>query len=958
MKKIRHDKASKLHYNTSNMKRLREFLVLASSLLMFVSSGCGGGGGVGGTESKLTGQWVAEKLNAKGDRILLVFNEGQASSPSSTYGGPDASAQPSKGGKTVRIVAIRPAGDAYSVDEGDYSIKDSRLYFNLSAVDDFNSPYTITAGTTGKPGVLTLGSEVYFQVVSDPTAGPQLGGQIQISQAAADEAVTTGTSGPTGTTGATGSTGATGALTLKSNGTHYTAEPTRPSFVLGELIRMNNNETAVEGPQSALSLSEASAGGGGVVPPFSIVRVSVDEEVPSSKQAQSAALTVVGGAAFNKLGDLVAARTSHHDLLMAATLKALEACKAEGKYKCALNPIVTVQSLSAPTDTYYSEQWNLDAMSTTDAWGIVGTAPAKQTIVAVIDTGIRPNPDLDDHILKKADGTYWGVDMVHKAIDGIPNLSLDGDGVDGDPTDPGDQKPLLPEGSSWHGTHIAGIIAADIDNGAGIAGIATNVKIMPLRAMGYKGDGTLADVAQAIYYAAGLPNVAECGPFNEVDSSGGSYSFDAATWVCHPDGHPKADIINLSLGGAMNATAADVLNKAINDATAAGLLVVTAAGNDAKEPGWCADPTTGALYKDPTCSFYPAANPHVMAVSAIYANFNFASAYSNFGVDGNNPIDIAAPGGSGAQGILSTVHPSSYGKYGMLTGTSQAAAHVSGVAALVWSEHPEAGFTNESVRTAILTSAIDLGNPGVDNYFGAGLINACGAVAKARQMAGMPLPAGASALKVSTGNVDFSSLGNTQTVLITGGCGSAVAITKVSKTSSTAWLDVKYTSVSTPAQLQLAVKRDGLATGDYAATVTVESAAGNQTVAIAMKVGNTSVAGDGGLENQINNFLKNGTTDAIVNTTDLGEVVLLLIDADTGDAKYYTKTDLTADYRFQFAGFAPGKYYLLGGADDNGDGKICVAGEKEPCFSYPNLADPQPFDIKADTKNNTVVIPF
>ncbi len=946
--KKRNDKARGLRYNFSVTKALRDFFWLSSSFITFLVAGCGGGGGVGGTESKLTGQWAAEKLNSKGDRILLIFNESQIAGGGG-FPGTDGSPVPEKGGKTVRIVAVRPAGEAYSVDEGQYSIKESRLYFDLTAVDDFNSPYTLTTASADKPGTLTLGSEVYFQVTGDPAAGPQLGGQIQISQSASDEAVTTAS------------------IAVKSD---------VPHFVPGEILVKNKTSG---GGSSQAGLGVSSGDGNETLPPFSIIKVDIEEEAPSASGGP-AALGVEGGSSAISIAtdlptEMFVKPVERHDRSMAATLKGLKECRARlGRDACGLNYIIRTQSLSAPTDTYYDEQWNLDAISATDAWGIVGASPPKQTVVAVIDTGIVSNPDLDAKILKKGDGTYWGYDFVHDKIDGIPDLDLDTTatsiytpnaadkaGHDPIPIDPCDKNPLLPEGCSWHGTHIAGIVAAAIDNAEGVAGIATNVRIMPLRAMGYRGNGTLADVAQAIRYAAKLQSIAECTPFTALNTGGGSYDYNPATWACTIDAaRPKADIINLSLGGAMDAASADILNLAINDAVAAGVIVVAAAGNDAKEPGWCLNEAGTAWVADASCNFYPAANPNVIAVSAVYSNLNFASSYSNKGKDGNNPIDIAAPGGSGAQGVLSTVHPSSYGKYGMLTGTSQAAAHVSGVAALVWSDKPV--LTKDQIRTALLSSAIDLGNAGVDNYYGSGLLNACGAVAKGRELAGAPL-AGAGALKLSAENVDFSSLGTSQTVLLTGGCGPMVTITKAIKhvnSGGSAWLEVKLTSGTTPSQLQLKIKRDGLVPGDYTATVTVQSSAGDKVVNIAMKVGNTSIAGakDGDIRDEVEGFLKDGTTDGFDNTIDLGEIVILLIDADSGEAKYYTKTDLTADYHFQFAGFAPGEYYILGGSDENDDGKICVAGEMEPCFSYPNYASPEPFDVTATTKKNDIVIQY
>ena len=90
---------------------------------------------------------------------------------------------------SVRIVAIRPAGDTFSVDLGVYEIEKNKILFDLTEIADFTSPYTVSAPTAEAPGQLTLGTEVYFKVTGS-LDGPQLGGQIQISQAATDEGVT------------------------------------------------------------------------------------------------------------------------------------------------------------------------------------------------------------------------------------------------------------------------------------------------------------------------------------------------------------------------------------------------------------------------------------------------------------------------------------------------------------------------------------------------------------------------------------------------------------------------------------------------------------------------------------------------------------------------------------------------------------------------------------------------
>jgi serine protease len=403
------------------------------------------------------------------------------------------------------------------------------------------------------------------------------------------------------------------------------------------------------------------------------------------------------------------------------------------------------------------------------------------------------------------------------------------------------------------------------------------------------------------------------------------------------------------------------LTEAVNAASASGSLIVAAAGNEASGPMKCAN----ASDQQVDCFFYPAANPNVLSIGAVYQNLSFAAAYSNFGGDGAaNTQFLVAPSGSAASdfsAILSTVNPSVLGGYAELMGTSQAAAHVSGVAALVWSEHPEwtgtAGSAN--VKQALSGSAVDLGDPGRDKYYGYGLVNACGALLKGREIAGSPTPL-AGSLKLSSANVDFGVLGVTHTVVITGGCGTVSGITanKHTDNGGSDWLNAALSSGTSPSRMTFTINRAGLPTGDYTATVTVNSSAGSQTINVKMKV--SAALASGGIEvdnlrKEISDFV-GGSGSGYTNSEDVGEMVLLLVDANTGSATYFTKTDLTADYNFQFSGINAGSYYVLAGVDENQDGVICKDGETEPCLAYPTFSDPQPVEVTATTMKNDLVL--
>jgi subtilisin family serine protease len=246
-------------------------------------------------------------------------------------------------------------------------------------------------------------------------------------------------------------------------------------------------------------------------------------------------------------------------------------------------------------------------------------------IVAILDSGVNTShPDLSG-----------------KIIDGWNYVDNNDDVTDED----------------GHGTMVAGIIAAVANNSIGIAGVAPNVTIMPLKVLSSSG-GSWIDLDKAIIHAA----------------------------------HSGARIITMSLGGEYSHPSM-AIEAAINHAYQDGCILVAAAGNDNNsEP------------------FYPAACENVIAVAAIDQADNKAG-FSNYG----EYIDFCAPGVN----ILTT---SKDGDYAYGTGTSFAAPFVTGVIALIVSEHLE--ITNEQVISTLCAKAEDLGETGWDQYYGWGLVNA------------------------------------------------------------------------------------------------------------------------------------------------------------------------------------------------------------------------------------------
>src|SRR5262249_35290787 len=265
------------------------------------------------------------------------------------------------------------------------------------------------------------------------------------------------------------------------------------------------------------------------------------------------------------------------------TALAIKALRARADIRTA-DPNYIHHASAVPNDKLYPYQWHYPLINLPQAWDVTtGTPDAGSVVVAVIDTGVfLAHPDLAGQLLA-------GYDLISH-----PAKSRDGDGIDADPDDPGDA--AAAGQSSWHGTHVAGTIAARSNDGNGVAGVSWGAKIMPVRVLGV-GGGTSYDIIQGVRYAAGLSN-------------------DSGTVPSKP-----ADAANLPLGcqncfpqAAQDAYAA---------ARAAGMIVVAAAGNESSaEPG------------------YPASYDGVISVSAVTMS-GAKAPYSNTGPH----VAIAAPGG-------------------------------------------------------------------------------------------------------------------------------------------------------------------------------------------------------------------------------------------------------------------------------------------------------------------------
>ena len=367
-----------------------------------------------------------------------------------------------------------------------------------------------------------------------------------------------------------------------------------------------------------------------------------------------------------------------------------------------------------PNDPLYIYQWNFDddhtfneggassnpyggvnggGIGMEDAWEI--TNGSSSVVVAVLDTGVAyenyaiPSYERNPYIEEGVSSYQISPDLAGTSF-WVNEDEIAGNGLDDDANGYVDDvngwdfinNDAHPNDNSFHGTHVTGTIAQTTDNGYGAAGIAFHTTIMPVKVLDYKGDCTDSSVADGIYCAV----------------------------------NNGAKIINLSFGSPdPSITLEDAVAYAFNT----GVVVVASSGNEGM----------GSVS-------YPAAYDEVIAVGATRYDETRPS-YSNYG----SSLDLVAPGGDKDvnqngdeyvdgivqmtfkpyQGVHSKADPTVWHYY-LLDGTSMSAPHVSGVAALILSQEPT--LTPSQVRNVLESTAEDKGDPGRDDIYGWGLIDA------------------------------------------------------------------------------------------------------------------------------------------------------------------------------------------------------------------------------------------
>lgn len=407
-----------------------------------------------------------------------------------------------------------------------------------------------------------------------------------------------------------------------------------------------------------------------------------------------------------------------------------------------------------PNDTFYSFQWHFPQINMPSAWDIQGGGDPG-IIVTVLDTGVA----YEDY------GSY------QRAPDLAGTNFLPGyDFVNND---------FHPNDDEGHGTHVTGTIAQTTNNSLGVAGIAFDCSIMPVKVLGADGSGTYQQIADGVYYA--------------VDNG--------------------AMVINCSLGGSSSSS---TMYNAVRYAYDNDVVFVAATGNDNSIIG------------------YPARYDECIAVGAVDIN-KIRAYYSNYGTG----MELMAPGGDtsvdlNGDGYVDGVLQQTFSggdptlfDYWFWQGTSMSTPHVTGVVALMLSRGARGV---ESIRNTLHSTAEDLGTPGYDTVYGYGLIDAAAALSAVENVI----------LEVDPSSLDFGEVGtNSSKIMTFRAYNAGTGILSGTISDNRDWIAVSLTSFEgNDNTISVTVDTNGLTESltPYTGTVTVSSNGGTKTAEVSVTV--------------------------------------------------------------------------------------------------------------------------
>lgn len=494
-------------------------------------------------------------------------------------------------------------------------------------------------------------------------------------------------------------------------------------------------------------------------------------------------------------------------------------------------------------DSYAYQQWSLEQIGIENAWQ--STEGSSTTHVAVIDTGFL----LQHRDLQAAFTTGWNYVDDNNNPAATTALSLQ------------------------HGTHVAGIIAAQRNNGLDIAGIAPKVKIIPIKVM--KPDclcGSLYDALQGILWAAGEDN-------------------SAGTKSANP-----AKVINLSID--LPTSHSNFLSNTINTAAAAGSVVVWAAGNNSSR----INVDEGHSLKTPG-----------LLVTAASGRYGKIAHYSNYG----NIIDVIAPGGdtrtdNGSLRIRSlSGHVSTTGEQihnsSNMQGTSQAAPHVSGSLALAASVWPN--FSAEAVEAMLESGSLteDTGIHGPDSYHGHGRIDADKSVRAALQAASQPATSNSNQLRLraNPGELNFGGSFQQLTLNIEANLADMPALT-VSYRSSGLNVTPADTDNNGLGDWQVTLDRDAISDDLYQGVIIFQT--GEQKLYVPVTAHSSGY---------------------LPRSTGIGKMLVEFLNPLDQRREHHVEADISGPQTFSFdLGTIPaGDYIIRASSDLDNNGRYCELGE-------------------------------